>query len=185
MYKPTHKQRSNKCFVLVLAALVILCAILLAFASVVLRARTPLLQFQSASVNHITYNTSPSPFFNLTMIAHLSFNNPNFGSFDYENRNVSLLYGNSTVGHRELGNGRVKARQTKGMNVTLNLRSDELLLTGNLTNDILSGILNLTSYTELTGIIHLLKIFNKKRTTQMACTIHLNLTSHLIHNFQC
>ncbi|KAF7828209.1 late embryogenesis abundant protein [Senna tora] len=173
--KPTHtQQRSGRCFVFLFAAFVMLCALLLVFASVVLRPRTPLLQLQSASLNH----TPSSPFF---ILSHLTLTNPNFGTFAYHSGNMSVFYGNSTVGDAELGSGAVKGREVKSIDVPLNLRSND----NNNSHDILYGSLNLTTYIELRGTIRLLKIFNKKRTAHLACTIHLNLTSHSIHSYQC
>ncbi|XP_054822956.1 late embryogenesis abundant protein At1g64065 [Prosopis cineraria] len=183
--KPSQEQRSNKCFVFLLAAFVLLCAILLVFASIVLRVKKPLLHFESASVNNLSYRTSPSPSFKLTMVAKITVNNPNFGNLDYGNSSVTVLYGNSRIAERELEGGRVKAGEIKALNVTLNLRSDPVVSSGNLSNDILSGAFNLTGYTKLTGTVHLLKFLKKNKSTELACVLRLNLTSYSVQNLQC
>ncbi|KAI9108385.1 hypothetical protein K1719_020576 [Acacia pycnantha] len=186
MNKAKHEKRSNKCFVFLLAAFVILCAITLVFASLVLRVKRPLLQFESVSVNHLSHTTlQSSPSFNLTMVAQISVKNPNLGRFEYGNSSVKVLYGGSIVGDRELQSGRVKGRENRAINVSLNLRWDHVLSSGNLSSEILSRDFNLTAYTKLTGYVRLLKFFDKKRSTEMACLMRLNLTSNSVQNLQC
>ncbi|XP_028774760.1 late embryogenesis abundant protein At1g64065 [Neltuma alba] len=185
MYKGRHEQRSSKWFVFLLAAFVLLCAIILGFASIVLRVKRPLLQLESVSVNHLSYRTSPSPSFNLKMVAQITVKNPNLGRFDYGNSSVTVLYEGSSVGDRELQSGTVKSREIRAVNVTLNLSSEKVLSSGNLSSDILSGAFNLTAYTKLTGTVHLLKFLKKKKSTEMACVMRLNLTSNSVQNLKC
>ncbi|KAI4315480.1 hypothetical protein L6164_028281 [Bauhinia variegata] len=186
VFKSIHKEeRSNKCFVYIFATFVILFALALGFASIVLRVTSPQIELRSATVNHIKYITSPSPSFNVTMIAYLTIKNPNFGRFNYDNSTVSVQYEGASVGDGGFGSARLKARETKGMNLTVNMRSTKLLVTGNLTSDINSGMLNLTSYAKLSGKVHLFKIFQKTTTAEMACIMNLNLTSKSIQDFQC
>ena len=191
MKKAKQEQRSNKCFVFTLATFVFLCAITLCFASLVLRVKKPLLQLESVSVNHMNYTTSSpssqSPPFNLTMVAHISVQNPNLGRFDYKNSTLKVLYGDFIVGDIEFQGGRVKGREDKGINVSLNLRWDDkvLLSYGNLSNGINSGAFNLTAYTKLTGFVHLIKFLGKKKSTEMSCVIRLNPTSNSVQNLQC
>ncbi|KAJ1416150.1 Late embryogenesis abundant protein [Sesbania bispinosa] len=185
MYKPVREERSSKCFVFVLAAFVMCCAVLLAFASL-LRLRSPEIKLRSATLNHISYNSaSPSASFNATVIAHISIKNPNYGAFSYENSTVRILYAGVKVGDREIRSNRVNGRETKEMNVMVNVKSSKLPVTGNLSSDINSGTLNLTSYAKFSGTVQLLKIINKRKTIEMACIMNLNLTSHAIQGIQC
>ncbi|KAI4326883.1 hypothetical protein L6164_019407 [Bauhinia variegata] len=179
MSKSTRKQGTNKCFVYILASFVVLFAVVLVFASIAFRVKSPQIELRSATASHITSITSPSPSFNVTMIAYLTIKNPNFGRFDYDNSTVRVLYEGASVGEKGFASARVKARQTKGINITVN--SGIILVT----SDINSWMLNLTSYTKLNGKVHLFKILKKTTTTEMACIMNLNLTSKSIQDFQC
>ncbi|KHN25670.1 hypothetical protein glysoja_018244 [Glycine soja] len=55
----------------------------------------------------------------------------------------------------------------------------------NLSIDISSGSLNLTSNVKFSGTVHMLKIINIRKTIEMACAMKLNLTSHTIQGIQC
>ena len=185
-FVPIERDQSNKCFVYLFAVFVILCCVLFAFASTVLHARNPKVEMRSASVKQISFSNSTSaPSFNGTMIALLTIKNPNFGPFNCELTKVSVLYGGVLLGDMKLGSDRLKAKETKGVNITVNLRSSRLFAAANLSSDIQSSMLRLTSYARLSGTVHLLKIVNKRKTTELACVVNLNLTSHSIHDFHC
>lgn len=186
MYKPKHKERSSKCLVFVLVVFVILCALVLVSACI-LRVTSPEIKLTAATLNKISYSSSPSASFNATVTTHLSIRNPNYGGgFSYENSKVIMCYYGLRVGDRVISSDTVKARENHGMNVTINVRSGKLPIGGNLTSDInSSGMLNLTSYAKFSGTVELLKIFNKRKSIEMACTMNLNLTSHAVQGIQC
>ncbi|CAJ1927614.1 unnamed protein product [Sphenostylis stenocarpa] len=177
--------RSGKCFVCVLAFFVILCALLLVFASIV-RVRNPRVKIRSATSNQISYSvSSSSPSFNATVVIFFSIKNPNLSAFTYENSSVSVLYAGVKIGHRPINGGRVSFRKTKEINVIVNLSSAEIPVTANLSSDMNSGCLNLTSYAKFSGIVRLLKIMKVKMNIETACAMKLNFTSHVIQDIQC
>lgn len=112
--------------------------------------------------------------------------NPNFGGFNYGNSTVSVMYGVVSVGAWEISGARIEPRETKEINVMVNMRSSKLLVGGNnITNEIHSGMVKLTSYAKLSGTVNLLKIVKKRKIIGLACSMNLNLTSHSIHHIQC
>lgn len=175
---------SGKCFVILLSLFTGLFAAFLAFSYVTFKARPsmPQLQLESASASHINYSTSSAPFFKLTMNAQFSLRNRNFGRFAYDNRNVTVLYRNSSIGDGVLGNGDVKGGGTERIYVTFNLKPHNDINLKNLTKDLRSGSLNFTTHTQLSGFIKIFKILKKRRTAQMINTFCLNLTSHAIYD---
>nr|KYP37633.1 hypothetical protein KK1_041174 [Cajanus cajan] len=185
---PSRKQekQSSKCLVYTLASFVTLFFVWFVFASIVLRVQDPDIELKSArlsrhNTDHHHYNHS----FDVTMIARVTLTNPNFGPFYNGDSRVSVLYGASTVGASQLLEGAtVEPRQTKEFNFKLHMRFTKSA-NANLTNDITSGMLKLTSYAKLSGTVHVLNIVNKKKTILMACIINLNITSYSIHHFQC
>ncbi|MED6203567.1 hypothetical protein PIB30_000653 [Stylosanthes scabra] len=183
-YKPTHQQRSSsKCFVFLLAAFVFLCAALLVFASIV-RIRNPQVKLTSATLTQIHYSSTTSSSFNATLLAHLTITNPNYGGFSYDNSEVSVVYGGGVrFGDiARLGKDTVKARESKGINVSMKVRSPNnvTLLAGNH-----SGAFNLTSYAKFNGTVRLLKIIKKRNNIEVACLINLNFTSHQVQAIHC
>ncbi|TKY70984.1 Late embryogenesis abundant protein [Spatholobus suberectus] len=182
-----EEKQSSKCLVYTLTGFVTLFAVWFVFASIVLRVGDPEIQLRSARLMHNTHNhnVSLSSPFNVTMIASVTLTNPNFGRFYYGNSTVSVLYGASSVGAWELEGARVGARDTKEINFMVLMRFNKLLVKGNLTNDIRSGMLKLRSYAKLSGTVHVLKMVKKRKTIEMACIMNLNLTSHSIHHLQC
>lgn len=199
---PIHEQgkrSSSKCLVYTLAAFVTLLAVWTVFASIVtLSERDPEIRLGSAKLTamHIStssnysYRASPTTSsLNVTMMARVTLTNPNFGPFDYGNSTVSVLYGVTCVGVGEIEAATVEARETKEINVMVKVNigsSNKLLLvSGNFTSDIHSGILKLRSYAKLSGSVHVLKFVNKRKTMVMACIMSLNLTSHSFQHLQC
>ncbi|RVX04054.1 Late embryogenesis abundant protein [Vitis vinifera] len=124
VFKPRASKpprRSSKCPVYVLAGLVTLAAIALVFALAVLRVEAPGVELKSVA-------------------------NKNYGAFNYENGTATVLYEGMVVGDEEFSKAHVESRKTKRMNVTLDVRSDRLWNDKNLSSDISSGSVNLTTY---------------------------------------
>lgn len=174
------EERSSKSSVYVLAALVFLCAALLVTASV-LRVKNPNVKLRSATLNEISYNASSS--FNATMIIQLSIKNPNYGGlFRYEDSNMRVLYQGVKFGDTEIHGGRVNVRETKRLNVMVNVTSVNI---GDLSSDIESGTLNLTCNANFHGTIQLLKTIHKRKTMKLACIMSINLVSRSVQSIDC
>ncbi|XP_019420818.1 PREDICTED: late embryogenesis abundant protein At1g64065 [Lupinus angustifolius] len=189
-YSQIHKEsqkRSSKCLVYILASFVTFLAIWVVFSSIVLHVKDPNLELRSARVLHISYNTSPSLSFNITMVATMKIMNPNFGYFIYGNGSVSVVHGATNIGGWEISGAKMEARESKEFSVMVNMRYSKILLVSenNITNEIHSGMLKLRSYAKLSGTIYLLKIVKKMKTIEMNCVMNLNLTSQSFHYIQC
>ena len=89
--------------------------------------------------------------------AEVAVKNTNFGHFKFDNTTISFDYGGVQVGEAFVAKGRAKARSTKKMNVTVELNS-------NLGSHISSGLLTLTSRSNLSGKVHLINLIKKKKS---------------------
>ncbi|XP_020204646.1 uncharacterized protein LOC109789983 [Cajanus cajan] len=167
-----QERRSAICFVCCLATFVILCALLLVFA-ILVRPRSPHVRLTSAKSNQNSYNT--------TVTFFLTIENPNYGSFSYENTNMIVLHAGGKIGQRKIAGGIVGYGDTKQVNATVNVRS----VTASLFSGINSGSLNITSYGKFSGTVHLLKIMNVRKTVEMTCDMKLDLASSVIQGIQC
>ncbi|GMY30434.1 late embryogenesis abundant protein At1g64065-like [Fagus crenata] len=185
-FKAMKKERRGKCFVYVFAGIVIQCIIVLVLAFIVSHVKIPAAKLRLVTMKNVKYNTTaPSNLFNATMVAEVTIKNKNFGRFKFENSTFRVLYEGMVIGERKLRHGRVKARTGQAMNVTVELRSNRLWDTKNLSSDIKSGRLNLSSYANLSGTVHVMKIIKKRKITELSCTMTLNLTSRVVQDLQC
>ncbi|KAJ0105261.1 hypothetical protein Patl1_17626 [Pistacia atlantica] len=145
----------------------------------------PFRKEKSIMVNRLTHGNASSPSFNATLVAELTMENNNFGSFKFQNGSGSLWYGIVTVGDMKIGEGLVRARETKTMKINIQVGSNGLLNNTNLTSDINSGMLKLSSHAELHGRVNLFNFVKKKKSPDMSCSMTLNLTSHAVQDLVC
>ncbi|KAJ4711992.1 Late embryogenesis abundant protein [Melia azedarach] len=186
--KPLSQEKSSKCLVYVLIIIVSISAILLVLSSIFLRANTPDVKLRSVTVKNLSYGNSTSPFFNATLVAELTIENENFGYFKFKNESGSVSYGGVTVGDVKIREGRVKARGTKRVNVTVEVRSSNGYSLGsknNLSSDVNSGMLKLRSYVKLHGSVNLFDVLKKTKTPEVNCSIDLVLKIPEIEDLRC
>jgi len=188
-FKALKKERSGKCFVYVFSAIVILSIVVLAFAMIVLRFKISDVKLRSVTVKNLKYEgrgtAGQSPSFNATLVAEVTIKNTNFGRFKFDNSTLSVLYGGMNVGNRSIIHGRVKARETHEMNITVEVRSNRVMDTKNLSGDIEAGMLKLSSYAKLSGRVNLMNIMRKRKTTEMNCTMILDLKRRAFQGLRC
>ncbi|KAA8520885.1 hypothetical protein F0562_011558 [Nyssa sinensis] len=103
----------------------------------------------------------------MRLVTQFAVKNTNFGHFKYDNSTVTILYGGSPVGEAFIPRGRAKARQTRRFNVTVDISFEQLSGNPNLTNDINSGFLTLTSQARLSGKVELMKVIKKNKSGNM------------------
>lgn len=187
-FKALRKERSGKCFVFVFAAIVILCFFALVFALIVLRFRFPEVNLSSVAVKNLRLSNgtaSSSSSFSATLATEMTIKNTNFGRFNLENSTMSVLYGGMSVGDIRIGSLSVKARETKKMNVAVEVKSNRLSDTKNLSSDMIAGMLKLNSYARLSGRVNFLDIIKKRKISGLNCSMTLNLTSGAFEDLQC
>lgn len=96
-----------------------------------------------------------------------------------------MAYEGFKVGEAFIPDGEAKARSTKGIEVTLDVASNNVSSHSNLARDIKSGFLSLTGYGRLDGEVHLMKVFKKKKSPQMNCTVEIDLETRVIQEWKC
>lgn len=189
------KRNNKKCLAYVAAFVVFQTAIILIFALTVMRIRSPKLRFGAVvtveNLNFTTGNnaTTNSPFFDMKLMAQVTVKNTNFGHFRYENSTIRILYGGMQVGEAAVLKARARARQTRRFNVTVDISSGMLLMSSNysniLRNDIGSGVLALSSEAELKGKVHLMKVIKRNKSSEMNCTMRINLGTRAVQDLNC
>ncbi|KAJ8526969.1 hypothetical protein K7X08_029446 [Anisodus acutangulus] len=122
------------------------------------------------------------------MGAEIIVDNDNFGRINFQESSMSVfLYDNVTIGFTNINVGRVKARKSKRIGISLQVRANGQLnhSKGNLSSDINSRMVELTSFGEFRGKVKAMKIMSSHKTSVMNCTMNLNLTSIAIQDLIC
>uniref|UniRef100_A0A5B7BQ05 Late embryogenesis abundant protein LEA-2 subgroup domain-containing protein n=1 Tax=Davidia involucrata TaxID=16924 RepID=A0A5B7BQ05_DAVIN len=177
--KELRRKKRMKCLVYVVAFAVFQTAIITLFALTVMKVKTPKFRVRSATIENFDIPTTSNPSFNITMNAELGVKNTNFGHYKFDNSTITFLYMGTPVGSANILKARAKARSTKKFNVTVELRSGEL------GNDFNSGVLPLTSQSTLRGKVELMKVMKKKKSTNMNCTMEINISTRQLQNVKC
>ncbi|CBI22611.3 unnamed protein product, partial [Vitis vinifera] len=151
-----------------------------------MRIRSPKFRFRAVSIENLNYTSdTTSPSFNIRFNAKVAVKNTNFGHFKFKNSTITLAYRGDHVGDAKISKARARARSTKKMNVTVDVTSNNVSSNSNLASDINSGFLTLTGQGKLNGKVHLMKVFKKKKSPQMNCTIKINLENKVIQEWKC
>ncbi|XP_027174074.1 late embryogenesis abundant protein At1g64065-like [Coffea eugenioides] len=184
--KDERRKKRMKCFAYVAAFAVFQTAVILVFALVVMKVRTPKFRVRSAAfedfqVSTLTTNAS----FSTSMITELSAKNPNFGSYKYQDSTVNFFYQNYKVGEAVVPKGKANFRSTKKFTVSVDLNSANV--PGNVLGSELSqhAWIPLTSRATLKGKVTLMLMFKKNKSTSMDCTMNLNTSSRQLQELSC
>ncbi|XP_009786303.1 late embryogenesis abundant protein At1g64065-like [Nicotiana sylvestris] len=181
-------QSSSKFFVYLLSTIVLLSIVMLIFSMIVLRFKAPSFDLGHIDVKNLRYsNNSSLPSFNMTMGAEIIIDNENFGRMNFQDSSMSVfIYDNVTVGFAKINVGHVEARKSKRMGIVLQVGANELNHShGNLSSDINSRMVKLTSFGELKGKVKAMKIVSRYKTSVLNCTMNLNFTSQAIQDLLC
>ena len=178
-------RRNSKCLAYVAAFIVFQTIIILVFALTVMKIKSPKVRFGTVAVENFTPSTTNSSSFDMRLVAQVAIKNTNFGHFKYDSSNVTILYGGMPVGEAVIAEGRTKARKTQRFDVSVDITSDKLSGNTNLTNDIRSGYLKLSSQAKLSGKVQLMKVIKKKKSGEMSCTMTVNLAQRAIQDLKC
>ncbi|XP_031126992.1 uncharacterized protein LOC116029221 [Ipomoea triloba] len=120
---------------------------------------------------------------NLTVDARVSVTNPNRLGFKYDSTSVLLRYRGLNIGDAPIFAGEIGARETTSMNVSVTIFGDRLLTSSQFFSDVISGVVPLSTYTRLTGKVHILfKIRVKSVTT---CDLVINIASTTLSKQSC
>ena len=182
------RKRNIKCWAYIVAAVIVKTIITLLFILLIMRIRNPTVRLGGVIVENLKANSSPSkPSFTMKLNAQVTVKNTNFGHFKFKNSTFMISYQGNPVGEATIVKARARAQSTMKFNVTVSVSSNNKI-SGNspqLSSDIDSGIINLSSHAKLEGKIHLFKIFKKKKSAEMNCTMDVNTSSRQIQNLTC
>lgn len=171
-------------------AVVVLGFVALVLALTVFKVKDPVLTMNSIHVDgvHFGLGTPDHPAsFNATLTADVSIKNPNVASFKFRNSTTEFYYSGQTVGVAYVPGSMVSADRTVRVNVTVDVMADRVARLKNMTDDIIGGSLNMTSYTEISGKVNLFGVFRRELDLFLNCsmTIELSLPDQDVKNKDC
>uniref|UniRef100_A0A5B7BR14 Late embryogenesis abundant protein LEA-2 subgroup domain-containing protein n=1 Tax=Davidia involucrata TaxID=16924 RepID=A0A5B7BR14_DAVIN len=178
-----RRKKRMKCLLYVVAFAVFQTGIILLFALTVMKIKTPKFRVRTATFEGLESTTNSS--FNIRMNVELGVKNTNFGRYKFDTSTITFFYKNTQVGIATVPNARARLRSTKKFTVLVSLASTTLPSNSELGNDISSGVLPLTSRSTLQGKVQLFKVMKKKKSTQMNCSMGINLSSGVLQNVVC
>ncbi|XP_027071593.1 late embryogenesis abundant protein At1g64065-like [Coffea arabica] len=181
-----RRKKRMKCFAYVAAFAVFQTAVILVFALVVMKVRTPKFRVRSARFDDFQVSTLvTNASFSARMNAELSVKNANFGRYKYQDSNIEFFYQDYKVGEAVSPKGKANFKSTKKFIVPVDLNS------ANVPGDVLGNEFRqhawipLTSRATLKGKVTLMLIFKKNKSTNMNCTMNLNTSSRQIQDLEC
>ncbi|KAL3839913.1 hypothetical protein ACJIZ3_024504 [Penstemon smallii] len=120
---------------------------------------------------------------NVTLDIGVSVENPNRVGFRYTNSTAYLRYRGNDVGEVPIGAGRIGARDTRALNLTLTVMADRLLSNSDLYTDALSGTLPFQTYIRMEGKVKIL--FSIHVVTYTTCDLEIDVLNRTISNQKC
>ncbi|XP_015878291.1 late embryogenesis abundant protein At1g64065 [Ziziphus jujuba] len=183
-----RQKKRKKCIAYIAVFALLQIIVILVFALVILRFKTPKFRLRAASFTTFEIgNNATNPSFNFLVNAQFTVKNTNFGKYEYDYGTVGFEYRGVSVGLVNIDDARVKARTTKKVNASVSLSSNGLGsgLSDELGSDIGGGVLGLRSRSTLEGEIKILKVFKKKKYARMDCTLDVEISTQTIKNVIC
>ncbi|KAL0739860.1 hypothetical protein Bca4012_081373 [Brassica carinata] len=185
-----RRRRSRiKCLLCVIVTSLILTTIVLTLVFTVFRVKAPIVEMNGVTVNgqDSTAGTQIQLLgTNISMIVDVSVKNPNYVTFRYSNTTTDIYYKGMVVGEARGPPGKARAHRTARMNMTVDIRIDRLVLEPGLVREISgSGLVNLWSYTKVSGKVKIMGIVKKHVTVKMNCTMAVNISRQAIQDVEC
>ncbi|XP_030485346.2 late embryogenesis abundant protein At1g64065-like [Cannabis sativa] len=186
--KEVHHKKSMKRLCYVALLVLLLSMVVLLFTTTIFHVHTPKFLIRSMTIDELSTKSSKNNAIVMKFEAEIGIKNTNFGKFEFEKASVGFFYRGAHValveGDGFVGEGKVKARSTKKIQFTgeIRTRNNSILVDD---NDIISGFLTLTGKAKLSGTVHLLKLIKRKRSSEMNCTVTINLYEKVVQDINC
>lgn len=175
------KQYHNKRWLIwcgvVSAMILIISVTLLVLAFTIFRVKDPTIKINSVTFQGLDFvkinSSNLNPGTNLTVMANVSVRNPNVASFKFNNVTTMLYYNGTVIGEATTPPGLAKARKTIFVDVTMVVLVDRFLAVPRLQNDLIAGMLPVSSYTEVRGKVKI--VIKKHIEVKMNCTMTIDI----------
>ncbi|PHT36163.1 hypothetical protein CQW23_23863 [Capsicum baccatum] len=187
-YARRHKRKRKICM-LVLCAYMLLAITYTILNFAVFRPKRPTISLNSIILQDLAVSADTAKlkvFLNITLNGTIWVENPNRVSFQYEDINPYIEYGDEKVGDVHIPAGKIGPRTTTTMNFTMIIMADRLSSDPNLFSDVVEkGMLPLTVYVKLRGKVKLNLLFKIKVKVSTRCHLSLDIRMATTANQSC
>lgn len=178
--KELKKKKRLKCFAYIVLFAVFQTLVILTFALIVMKIKTPKVRFGTETVqaSNLVIGTAASGF-NMSLAAKLTVENTNFGHYKFDQTTGTITYEGVKVGEFMIPKARARARSTKKIDIVADVNSNTL------NSDHGTGFLTLNSQAKLTGKVILMKVMKKKRSAEMSCSLVIDVNRKVVSSVMC
>ncbi|XP_047306340.1 uncharacterized protein LOC124909735 [Impatiens glandulifera] len=134
-----------------------------------LRPKEPKILTQAITLERVDY--TPPYEVNLTLLGKLLVNNPNYGSFKYENSTTFVSYRGDVVAQGLILEDTIPARGSLPVDTTILVLANSMVSNPLFLFDFVAGSFNFTTSTTLKGHAIVLQLLKIKATTYTTCDI--------------
>ncbi|XP_010055799.2 uncharacterized protein LOC104443938 isoform X1 [Eucalyptus grandis] len=155
------------------------------FVLVIMKFKSPKFRVSEFDIQTLNVGTQASPLFDMSFAAPIRVKNTNWGPFKYDATTVDFTYGGVQVGQAAIPKSKANFKSTKKIDVNVTLSSNTLPSTSNLGSELSSGIITLNSQGALKGKVTVMFMFKKTKTSQMNCTMAINIATKTVQSLSC
>ena len=186
---PDHvlkRKKRIKLAIYIYAFVVFEVMIILVFALVVMKARTPKVRLgTNVTFQNFETGTQARPSFDLSFTAHVRVKNTNFGPYKFDSTNATFMYQGVTVGKVTIPKHTAGMRSTKKVTVRVNVNSNALPSTTKLGSELGAGVLTLNSHAKFKGKVVFMFLMKKKKSAEMNCTMTVDSSTKAVKSMIC
>jgi len=184
----SRKKRGRNICLVVIAVILGLVLLMVILGLTVFKGKHPVTTVNSVALKDLNFDLNFAKlgvYLNVTLDVNLSIKNPNKVGFQYTNSSALLNYRGQVVGEAPIPASKISADQTATMNLTLTILADRLISNSNLYSDIISGTLPLSTFTRISGKVHILKIIKIHVVSYTTCDINIAVQKRSVTNQTC
>ncbi|CAK8539147.1 unnamed protein product [Lathyrus sativus] len=161
--------------------LIVVLVILLVLFLTDFKRKDPTITLQSVKFGRFLFDVSPIIDLNASLAILVTVDNPNHGSFTYQNSTAYLYYRGKLLAEAPLVEDTLPALKSHNISTVLDVYVD-ITEVPDLLGDYLSGIINFTSTTSLVGKVKILKFIKFKATSYSICEILVNTHNQTVNS---
>ncbi|KAK3429359.1 uncharacterized protein LOC104446081 [Eucalyptus grandis] len=155
------------------------------FVLVIMKFKSPKFRVGEFDIQSLNAGTQASPSFDMTFVAPIRIKNTNWGPFKYDATTVNFVYGGVQVGEVAIPKSKANFKSTKKIDANVTLNFTNLPSDSTLGSELSSGVITLNSQGELKGKVTVMFMFKKNKTSQMNCTMAIDVSAKALKSLSC
>ncbi|KAI4364923.1 hypothetical protein MLD38_020954 [Melastoma candidum] len=159
--------------------------VILVFALVVMKVRSPKFRVGELQIQTLDTNRA-APSFDMRFVAPIRIKNTNFGPYKFDASTVNFTYGGVVVGQAVIPGSKANFKSTKKINVEVSLSSRALSgANSGLEAELSKGVITLGSHGKMNGKVTMMLVMKKKKSAEMNCNMEIEVASRTVKSLEC